>query len=1056
MIQPAGNQTPLWVVASCSCLAFFAVAAGAWLVWCATRPPEEGPLVEQVAALPAEELTPRSAAPAPLVARAPSSPAVPAGSAPPASTDATTAPPVDRPLSPPDTTSSAPLERPVAPPAGGAPSAAPSDKHDGRSRSEPTDRPRRGFAEPDLGGENQGALGPSGAPADWRVQVDPLAEPLVFLKDLSIPLGGRDGEILFPTARSPYALVGKPHLLEVWDLRTGGKVRSVKTDHLRLADMRLSADGDYVASWNPQDRVGDGAGASVLVGKLTSKKTSTIEVGQERTFDGFFDFGAPGQLIARAGKDSQHISVWNIEKNERLHEIPTALKVDEQSPAVSPGRRYLAWVEDELELVIADLTTGQIAGRTVLPGERPKCQGMVFSHDGALLAGIFEVFPKSALYCWDVASGRLVNEFDLEFENEMRMDLHGMRHGLNERPLEWLADNSAWLLAGRAIFHRGQGKLIFSFPAPKFGERLGPRRILDERRVAGLTGSEDTRMLGVATLPKNEIARGSEVIAGGGGISDVGLPPLTEGDTSATALVALGAAAGWRVKPDPAPAEAAGVRRQTPVVFEIGQPGPPLISPDGSRAVLWGSQDLTHGPPRRRNSQSKGDGLLAIESYDLQKGKRIGGVSMNYKGRVLAAAPDVSRVAVATEKTFHSAKDAKVRIDVYSLPDGKPVAGFRPYDRTDLAFRHYTAFVGSDLLVTGGWDVPLTAWSLPDCRAVYLVHEAQPRQLSPGGKYLLATARGCLHFLDAATGEPLGTIPLTDDVTAAAFNAQGTKLAIATGVSGSITASGLTSVRLRTWELTTGQPELDFAVPLSAGTIEWCGDEHLLLDNRSLVNLKQQGIVWNYNSFSNGHASTGNRHWWLTRTGANQFMLCRTELPDAAPAKAAAVQRSDQGLLRPGMRISLSVNLGGVPSSVADLPKRVTDHFQKSLEQNGFIVGPGGEMTLTASATIANTSEKVQIRQAINQQTQEAFVKVMTCEVALSRGSEKLWSVNQKYGNRDWGLVSLRKGQTLDDLFSEVLWKSGAEKYFFRIAAPKQIYPESMMTAVGQSDLSPR
>ncbi len=138
---------------------------------------------------------------------------------------------------------------------------------------------------------------------------------------------------------------------------------------------------------------------------------------------------------------------------------------------------------------------------------------MAFSPDGTELAGLFFEAPGGHLVVWDLAKGEVVVEHGLlggpTFKTPGWSDA-------GARPIDWLPDGSAWLIAGHALVNRKDGRWVWNLFAPSYRDAKGAMRpnaliysqavkLLDDDHVlAGLKGSTGGR-LEVVAIPWPQI-----------------------------------------------------------------------------------------------------------------------------------------------------------------------------------------------------------------------------------------------------------------------------------------------------------------------------------------------------------------------------------------------------------------------------------------------------------------------------------------------------------------------------------------------------------------------
>jgi hypothetical protein len=336
---------------------------------------------------------------------------------------------------------------------------------------------------------------------EWRVTPDPLPETIDIPSDLkiSIPLpGGWKGNVLFPTTPSPYlAVVGnvnRTDVCDVWDIRTAKRLNSVRGKIALDAPFVLSPDGAYLAGKVP---FGRGRGIEVW-----SVRTSQPVARVEAMHTDAFDFAAQNQLVVM-GFAALQFEVWNLASGRRVLEIKPKHPADRESLALSPGRRYLAMVTSwDGALRIHDLVGGMAAGDLQLPLVRGvRCKGLMFSMDGAELAGFFEIDGKGRIIAWDLRSGQVAA--DHSFPTNLKDRIAGAAQ-YGGRSIEWLPDRSGWLLYGHGLVARSSGELLATLEIDPAGSAL-PRLVASLDHVISVTG-ETKPAVQSFPLPKEKLA----------------------------------------------------------------------------------------------------------------------------------------------------------------------------------------------------------------------------------------------------------------------------------------------------------------------------------------------------------------------------------------------------------------------------------------------------------------------------------------------------------------------------------------------------------------------
>lgn len=354
-------------------------------------------------------------------------------------------------------------------------------------------------------GDKPGAAGAGAENADWTVAVDPSTWKLELApgKDLSItvPPAFWGDSLVFPTTPSPFVVVGgngnANEGREVWDLRTRKRAGGLRGELKVSKPLAVSPDGQFFAA---KGNIGKQVGVWSL---KAGRGIRALDV--TSPFTDFLDFAGPDQIVTGVINE-RLFQVWNYQTGALVHEIRVPVAPEKESPALSPGRKYLALASSQdSRLRVYDLTSGTLAGAVNIPKEGafpPKCLGLTFSDDGTELAGVFETFPKLHVIVWDVAKGELITGHTFDDKSGVKKDMQPQG-----RALEWMPGGKAWLLFGSSVVDRKTGKKVWTLPIDEHaGYPEGPRRVVDAERALLLFGRKDNATLRLAPIPKDALS----------------------------------------------------------------------------------------------------------------------------------------------------------------------------------------------------------------------------------------------------------------------------------------------------------------------------------------------------------------------------------------------------------------------------------------------------------------------------------------------------------------------------------------------------------------------
>jgi len=176
-------------------------------------------------------------------------------------------------------------------------------------------------------------------------------------------------------------------------------------------------------------------------------------------------------------------------------------------------------------------------------------------------------------------------------------------------------------------------------------------------------------------------------------------------------------------------------------------------TPTAGRAVALLAEEET-------SSRAK---LIAL---DLLRSQIVSTIELPGRAELLALSPDGRLAAVRFDFAVPHGETASSqrRLDVYSLDDGKHLVGWEPYAEETLtaAVPVAAAFVDANRLLTLNDAGRLMLWQIPECRAVYSISTKgrPPLVLTPGAKYVALIRERAFWFLETATGQPRGRLPI--------------------------------------------------------------------------------------------------------------------------------------------------------------------------------------------------------------------------------------------------------------------------------------------------------
>jgi hypothetical protein len=847
------------------------------------------------------------------------------------------------------------------------------------------------------GGGNPPRPGP--ARAVWKVVVDPApgGQPLAEIPNLALPVKvGND--VLFPTSPSPFVAIGQNSGTRdsrvLYDLRTGQPAGTLRGKLGGFFKSAISPDGEYLAA------IPSGSLQAVDIWSFrTGKKVGHINTGIKGFVD-LMDFAGPGQIvtIGTGNQLKKTVRVWDIRTGQVVREIQRTKPVYGREYAFSPGRRYLALFTDKA-IHAFDLKNGGENELDVLGATSGSCEGIAFSPDGTLLALCLKSGSKGRILAVDVTAGKVVADHKYP-QSLKRMVRSASRH--KGPALEWLPDNSGWLVHGDTVLDRATGKPRFSVAEAGIKRQTGPGRVLSKTKLLVLASGQ-----GLTTVSFEGKAGGGEPVAGGP-------RPATAADWSGARALRPGAGTNGPLQPDPLGSARGPLR--IPLSLDAAAPAP-------------GSRTRSGGPVRILFTRPEVGQVVTVtqvspaskfvprtwraDRYDLLTGKALGSIDAIAQTPQTRSVTSFGLAEVSPEGTRLLVRDMQKdsRLDVWSLEEGKHLAGWLPYEKEKQQQVVWADFGDAGHAWTMSIGGKLVLWALPGCKALATLDATRGTPaLSPGGKYVAIGAGNGIDILDALTGEARGRLDLPAGVMSPsslslAWRQDGKELA------GVMTTSDGTSFRpvVARWDLTTGKEAGHFALRRASGlqTVRYCSADHLLLGGSNLLDLNAKQIFLSYAGMIATGTPDGKA--WFTVRGTDGYLLVASTLPDRNGRTLTAQLKAAAPLITLGTTVAIQVEANG---TVADLPRireGITDIATRQVKANGLEPAANGQLRLVLQVQESGTGDSLELEIfGARREKIRVPVKKLTCVATLtdSRGGGVLWTNKQEQTTRS--LVGLR------------------------------------------------
>ncbi len=811
----------------------------------------------------------------------------------------------------------------------------------------------------------------------WQAEADPMPQPVEYKKgkiEITLP---SQVEIILPVSTSHFVMAGASEglkeLRQVFDLRTGKAIGQPIAQRVeKIGDTEvLSPDGRYMALVQEQ------RSESIRVGVYSF---ATGAIAREFKLEGAdvtgpLRFGASHHLVIlyrTKDREQQVLAHYNIQTGEKVSEVKfddnfrSEMRIMPESLTISPGGRFAAVLMGEAIGVI-DLTSGKPAGALQLSKKPSRSDGMSFSPDGTKLAAMISTTGSHQLYVFDFQSGKTLLDHDYG-ERLSSFSYKGPE-------LDWVPDGSGLVYQGHLLLEPTTGGEVWEFPHTD----NSPRRMVRPGEILVLLRNRGTKVLGTADLPEKDIAAAVRSIREGGNAIDSILPPLSTPDLFAARQMTLpDGFVQWTPTVDPGDRPLTGADRDV----LIAAPGETLrraifASPSSKKVVI--QKEITPRGSVGRRAERK----AVIERYDVATGSKGNTLDVPTVYQLADVSPSGNLALLA----FAQKSRDYDRLDVLQISPKKHLTGWRPYANevkdeskpyTPPSRLHRGRWFSADAVKTVAWSKfiddehlltvnpagKLICWKLPECKALYVFADfGEPLAISPAGKYFAGAHHGQFRVFESHTGNCVGDLEapaIGTEPLRAAFRADGKELT-------SVVSGGADTMLVR-WDLETGKRTHEFPVPSlalasgafqfdfstyqQAASLEYRGDNHLMIDGVYMVDLNKRAVTWQYQlvggMLAQRSPSVGN--WFISsKSGINYnepLFLAKQDAPSAAvESRTAAVSIERQLVVYPGMSVRVMVDLNA--TGMSQYQKDVERNIVEGLTQRGLRVDPNAEMLFT-------------------------------------------------------------------------------------------------------------
>lgn len=305
-------------------------------------------------------------------------------------------------------------------------------------------------------------------------------------------------------------------------------------------------------------------------------------------------------------------------------------------------------------------------------------------------------------------------------------------------------------------------------------------------------------------------------------------------------------------------------------------------------------------------------------------------------------------------------------------------------------------FVDEQHVLTSNFDYQSVLWKLPECQPVYVLKNAQPIALSPGGKYVAFWRTNedgdRLALCEALTGECRGTAEgggLENPL--GAFRGDGLILAAAH------------LKQLGMWDLQSGRfcDQIELSEYLG-GSLRWMDGRYLLAGDKNLVDSIMRAVVWKYETTDVSVApDSGDGKLWFVANDPNDqipgFFLHALPIPGNNVRLATAGMTSqDLLILGRGGRASITVSaqIEGVDNN------QLMQAIAKNLVANGVTVDNSAPVRVVLTGSITDGQTQTYQSELLKFRTIQVTEKVLSASLSVTDAKGRKWEITRDYTSK--------------------------------------------------------
>ncbi|MDA7928720.1 SHD1 domain-containing protein [bacterium] len=346
-------------------------------------------------------------------------------------------------------------------------------------------------------------------------------------------------------------------------------------------------------------------------------------------------------------------------------------------------------------------------------------------------------------------------------------------------------------------------------------------------------------------------------------------------------------------------------------------------------------------------------------------------------------------------------------------------------------------FVESNRLLTVGRRVIL--WDCESATAVYSypTSESNKPALSANGKQLAVVSGKSVFIINVSDGNILGKIEPPTATKSLAFSPSGESLAGINSISGEIWI----------WDLTNNQLTRELSAPPSmVQSMTWVGEDYLLINNSSLIDIRLRATVWSYRSTGGSILNANDSRFWFI--GKSKFT------PISLPHKNLAAQTEklnpeDLLVLTPDSEVSLDLKLPFTRQEQDQIRDRIT----RTLENNGVSIRNNAKLKLVLTV-IKGKQEKAEMSSITDpfgrRGTESIKYTPQICSITLVKDGVDVWRTSRRFG--PMGMIQLKRGESAQAAAKRLCKPSPS--FFESVRIPKYIGQLPSGKPLGQSTIS--